>query len=125
MSWTWAFSAFPVPTTACFIWRVAYSKTPALASAVPQIAARIAVHEHPFDGDFLRLILRHDGLHAAEDFTKPSREFHLAGANYAAGYVGQVRAGDIQHAEAGALRSRIDPEHANGRYFKSAQFESS
>src|ERR1700723_425752 len=37
--WTWPFSAFPDPTTACLICRVAYSKTPALASAVPQMAA--------------------------------------------------------------------------------------
>ena len=39
MSCTWAFSALPEPTTACLIWRVAYSNTSALASTVPQMAA--------------------------------------------------------------------------------------
>src|SRR5208283_851675 len=39
MSCTCAFSALPVPTTACLIWRVAYSNISAFASTVPQIAA--------------------------------------------------------------------------------------
>src|SRR5580698_6475511 len=39
ISCTCAFSALPEPTTACLIWRVAYSNTPTLAIAVPQMAA--------------------------------------------------------------------------------------
>src|SRR5580692_1791211 len=39
ISCTCAFSALPVPTTACLIWRVAYSNTSTLAFAVPQMAA--------------------------------------------------------------------------------------
>jgi len=90
-----------------------------------QGAVGIAIDEYSLDGDFLRPILRDDGLHAAEDFAQPSREFGLAGSNHSASHVGQARAAGIQYAEAGALRPRIDAEHANSRHFKRAQFESS
>ena len=42
-----------------------------------QGAVGIAIHEDLLNGDFLRLILGHDGLHAAENFAQPSREIDL------------------------------------------------
>ena len=56
--------------------RTANGRTARLAQL--QGAVGIAVHEHLLDGDFLRLILRNDGLHAAEYFAQPGREIGLS-----------------------------------------------
>ena len=90
-----------------------------------QGAVRVAVDEDPFDGDFLGLILRNDGLHAAENFAQPGGKIDLAGADDAAGHVGQPGSRGIQYAKPGALRARVDAEHANGRDLRRAQFDSS
>ena len=90
-----------------------------------QGTVRVAVDEDPFDGDFLGLILRDDGLHAAENFAQPGGKIDLTGANDAAGHVGQPGPRGIQYAKPGALRARVDAEHANGGDLRRAQFDSS
>jgi len=90
-----------------------------------QGAVWVAVDEDPFDGDFLGLILRDDGLHAAENFTQPGGKIDLAGTNDAAGHIGQPGSRGVQYAKPGALRAGVDAEYANGRDLRPAQFGSS
>ena len=53
-----------------------------------QGAVGVAIDEHFFDGDFLRLILRDDGLYAAENFAQAGGKIGFGGVNDAAGHVG-------------------------------------
>ncbi len=103
--------------------RTANGRTARLAQL--QGAVGIAVHKDLFNGNFLRLILRDDGLHAAENLAQPGRKIDLTGADDAARHVRQAGTGGIQDAEAGALRARIDAEHADDRDLTLAQFDSS
>src|SRR5208282_3253845 len=83
-----------------------------------QSAVRIAIDEYSLDGDFLRLVLRHDGANTAEYFAQARRKFPVRRANDAARDVRQARSGSIQYAESGALRARIDTQDSHRRVLK-------
>jgi hypothetical protein len=83
-----------------------------------QSAIRVSIDEYALDGDFLRLVLRHDRPYAAKYFAQSRGKFAMRRTNDPARNIDQSRPGGVQHAKPGALRPRIYTEHASRRDLK-------
>ena len=76
-------------------------------------AVGVRVHEHPLDRDFPWRIALDQFRHVLEDQLQPVRKPAPAGADAAAGEVGRPRRADVDDAEAGHHRTRIEAQDAD------------
>ena len=121
MCCTWSLRAWPLPTTDCFTCSAVYSDDRqagehrradrrAARLAEREGGLRIDVDEHLLDRDLERAVRGDDLVQPFEDRLQALREIALAGLDAAARYVVKLAPGALDHAEAGDLQARIDPE---------------